>query len=111
MNKKMTPEERDVVVAQLSLLLDGLAPNELHDLLLAAGVYAPAVTSTSYVRNILRESVWAVNHEDDVLAAVRDRTIRMVDTWLRGGDALRSLVITSAGHKQNRNKPTSDIDS
>jgi len=96
----MTLEEAEAKSAALTLILDGLAPNELYQVLLGAGVYAPAVSSTAYVIRILEETGVDALEIDAALHIVSRSTISHVADILRDSGELAKLLraLTYAGY-------------
>lgn len=64
-------EEMAAKGAAITLLLDGLKPGDLHDVLLAGGIYAPAVSSTQYIYDILDEIGAPANKRQQMLNDIR----------------------------------------
>lgn len=84
----MTQEEKAAKAAALTLLLDGLSPSDLHDVLLEAGIYAPAVSSTQYVYRILDGVGTPERFREQLLVTVRKDVIQYTGTLLREVGAL-----------------------
>ncbi len=95
----MPDEAKDALPAQLTLLLHGLSPAELYEALLAAGIYAPAVSSIEHVRNRIQEGLGAAyrlsdDDLDNALIGISRSTIKDVSHYLtETGASLRTRYI------------------
>jgi hypothetical protein len=71
-------EKQEVIATQVRLLLNDLHPHELHEVLTAGGVFAPAVSSVDYIRARLAGRNIPEAHWDVALGFLRDKAMAAV---------------------------------